>query len=239
MLSEIYVPNVLRLLRTCGLGHVIVDCEHGYFDFQQVANLSAVSKGIGLPMLARVPNADRALLQKLLDLGADGILLSTTESAGQARDLVRFCRYAPEGDRGISTFRAHTDYQSGDTAELLRRANARVILLCQIESLAAADRAVEIASVPGIDGLLTGPNDMTQRAGILGNYLDERIMSAHRKVAEAARAAGKHAGIITGNASLMSACAAMGMNWFCIGSELRFMAAGAKRALTDCRECLV
>ncbi|MDR1263050.1 MAG: hypothetical protein LBK46_06130 [Oscillospiraceae bacterium] len=235
MLSEIYVPNVLILLAQCGCHYVIVDCEHGYFDLTQVANLVAVARGIALPLLVRAPEPDRALITKYLDLGVDGILLANTETVAQAALLVDICRYAPEGNRGVSTFRAHTGYQSGDTRTMMREANERIVLLCQIESDAASKQAESILQTPGIDGALIGPNDMSQRMGILGQYTEPRMLRALERVAAATKTLNKLCGIATANESLIRACAGMRMRMFCMGSELHFLAAGAKDAFACCQ----
>jgi 2-dehydro-3-deoxyglucarate aldolase/4-hydroxy-2-oxoheptanedioate aldolase len=234
MLSEIYIPNVIRLLAGCGCAYMVVDCEHGYFDLTQVANLSAVASGIGMPLLVRAAAPDRALIPKYLDMGVDGILLANTADKAEAQALVDICRYAPEGTRGVSTFRAHTDYRSANTEVLLRQANERIVLFCQIESESAADQSEDILNVSGIDGALIGPNDMSQRMGILGQYTNPRMLRSLERVAVAARDVGKTAGVATANEALMRVCTAMGMRMFCVGSELHFLASGAKEAFKNC-----
>jgi 2-keto-3-deoxy-L-rhamnonate aldolase RhmA len=236
MLSELYVPNILHLLAQCQYSYVIVDCEHGYFDFTQVANLAAVARGIALTLLVRVPEPDRALISKYLDMGVDGILLANTETSDQAGLLTDICRYAPDGSRGVSTFRAHTGYRNGKTETLLRDANERLILLCQIESEAAANQADSIVSIPGIDGVLIGPNDMSQRMGIISQFMNSRMQRAISSVMEAADKAGKVSGVITANEALLRACAAKGGRVFCMGSELHFLSGGAQDAHARCIE---
>ena len=120
-LSEVAAPNLLRLMQAAGLDYVIVDCEHGSFDYSQVSALAAVANGIRFPMIVRIPSADRECIQKYLDAGADGLLVPMTESVKQAEQLVRFGRYAPEGKRGISTMRPHSNYNPGVLTEYTSR----------------------------------------------------------------------------------------------------------------------
>lgn len=134
MLSELYTPNIIRVLKNCGYDFVLVDCEHGYFDLSHTANLIALADGINLPLIVRATYNSKDDISKYLDMGAQGILMSNVTSVQQAAELVDLCLYAPLGNRGISTFRAHTGYHSGNIKETLSRANARTIVIAQIES---------------------------------------------------------------------------------------------------------
>ena len=76
-LSEIGAPNLVRVMQASGVDFVIVDCEHGYFDFSQVAAIAAVGSGIGFPVIVRVPHISRECIQKYLDAGVFRVILGT------------------------------------------------------------------------------------------------------------------------------------------------------------------
>ena len=76
-------------MQASGLDYVIVDCEHGYFDYSQVAALAAVGNGIHFPVIVRIPSVARDCIQKYLDAGVDGLLVPMLETKEQARMLVR------------------------------------------------------------------------------------------------------------------------------------------------------
>ena len=232
MLSEIYVPNITRLLACCGYDFLLVDCEHGYFDMTQVANLIAVAEGANLPVIVRVTQPSRTHITKYLDMGAQGILLSNVVNRQEAERLVALCKYAPQGDRGISTFRAHTGYSNGDVPGIMRRANDCVMVICQIESLQAVEEINAITSIEGVDGVLVGPNDLSQHMGLFGQYSHPQMADALQKVADSARRHGKFSGIITGNLELVKACRQLGMSCFSAGSELSVLRNGAVAQLT-------
>lgn len=236
MLSEIYVPNVARLLAQCSYDYVLVDCEHGYFDLTQVANLCAVADGISLPVLVRVAQSDCGQVTKYLDMGARGILLSNVESAREAGALVNSCLYAPGGDRGVSTFRAHMGYRRQNGCTAMEQANERMLVICQIESQAGLDSIDDILSIEGVDGVLIGPNDLSQRMGVYGQYGHETMEAAMNRVASSARRHGKWSGIITSNMALAGRCADKGMRCFCGGSELSALASGAEKTLKALKE---
>ena len=227
MLSELYVPNITRMIANCGYDFLLVDCEHGYFDMTQVANLIAVADGAGLSILVRVTQPSRTMITKYLDMGAKGILLSDVQNAREAKQLAQLCLYAPNGNRGISTFRAHTGYQNGDTKEIMRKANENMIVICQIESPEAVVDIDNIVAIEGIDGVLVGPNDLTQHMGIFEQFDHPAVEDALVKIRIAANAAGKWSGVITGNKKLIRRCKDIGMTCFSVGSELNALVSGA------------
>lgn len=238
MLSELYVPNIARLLAGCGIDYLLVDCEHGYFDMTQVANLIAVADGADLPIIVRVTQPSRTNVTKYLDMGAQGILLSNVADGDEARQLVKLCKYAPEGDRGISTFRAHTGYADRDIPGVMRRANDGVIIACQIESPQALERIDDIAGTDGVDGLLVGPNDLSQHMGLFGQYDHPRMTDALRRVAQAASARGKWSGVITANERVIANAWRFGMRCFSAGSELGALRCGGARQVASVRAML-
>lgn len=231
MLSELYTPNLSRLFHTLGMEFLLLDCEHGYFDMTQAANLIAVADGYGLPVIVRVGQHSQYSVPKFLDMGARGILHPNVVDAAQARELVAMCLYAPEGDRGISTFRAHTGYQNGDIPEVMRRANAHNVVIAQIESMLTSQQIDAIVSVDGLDGVLIGPNDLSQSVGAFGEYGHPDLLRVVNDVAASARRHDKWSGVITANEKLLRHCAACGMQFFSVGSELSMLASGAQNTL--------
>lgn len=227
-LSEVAAPNLLRLLKVGGMEMVIVDCEHGYFDYSQVAALCAVGNGIDLPIVVRVPSAQREGIQKVMDAGADGILLPMTGTAEMARTAVDYAKYTPVGKRGISTMRPHSNYQPGKLLDYMARANERTMVFAQIETCEGVANAPAIAALDGLDALIVGPNDLSQDMGFIGQLHAPQMLKAYEQVAQAARQAGKPCGIITSDMSLIHQCEAMGMKLFSCDSELGLLMKGVK-----------
>jgi 2-keto-3-deoxy-L-rhamnonate aldolase RhmA len=231
MLSELSTPNLARMFHGFGFDCLLIDCEHGYFDMAEIANLIAVSSGYNFPIIIRVAQGRQWDAVKYLDMGADGILLVNVCSPAQAEELVELCLYAPKGDRGVSTFRAHTNYTNGNTLEIMRKANDKNLVIAQIESPEAIEVIDKIAETPGLDGILLGPNDFTQHAGFFGQYEHSIVEDAIEKMVAAAKRYGKWSGVITNNEKLLCRCAEAGMRFFSAGSELSMLSAGAKAAL--------
>ena len=232
-LSEIAHPNLVRLMQAAGAEFVIVDCEHGYFDYAQVAAIAAVASGIGFPMIVRMPCLSREPVQKYLDAGADGVWVPMLETREQAEELVRLGKYAPMGQRGISTMRPHSNYAPGKLTEYIGKANERTMLFAQIETRRGAENAGAIAAVEGLDGVFVGPNDLACDLGCTGDFNTPVMERTIGSVLEAVRKAGKPCGIVASNPEFLRRWAARGMTMFSCDSELGLLKKGVQNMVAS------
>ncbi len=230
-LSEIAAPNLLRLMQAAGLDYVIVDCEHGYFDYSQVASLAAVGSGIHFPVIVRIPSISREVIQKYLDAGADGILVPMLETKEQAELLVYYGKYAPEGKRGISTMRPHSDYNPGKLTDYTVKANSRTMFFAQIETKKGVESIDDIVNVPGLDGIFIGPNDLACDLGCMGDFFTPEMKDCINRVIEAAKKVNLPCGIITSKTDFIKDCRKKGMTMFSCDSELGLL----KKGIQDMR----
>lgn len=231
MVSEFGCPNLLRIMRTGGFEFVIIDGEHGPFDLTQLSAMAALGNSMSLPVLVRIPGIDRGIITKILDMGADGFLVPMVNTPEEAKRLVDYAKYSPIGKRGISTTRAHTNYQPPKLTEYMKTANRRTILLAQIETVQGVENADEIAAVNGIDALIVGPSDLSSDLDVPGD-LNSRVLLEHaRLVTEAALRQGKKCGTVSTNLNYLKACRDMGMTIFNMGSELGMLLKGAKNSV--------
>ncbi len=233
MISELSGPGIVRILRRIGYTFAIVDCEHGAFGFPDLAVMAAVSADSDFRLLVRVPMASREQIGRVLDLGADGIVVPMVEDAVQAAQVVRLAKYAPLGERGVSVTRAHSGYGVEDLADYLGEANERVSVHLQLESPHAVARAEEIARVPGVTGLIVGPNDFLQSIGAPGRLDHPALDEAMVHVAGAAAAAGVESGVITSKPALLARGAELGMTLLSLDSELGHLLRGGASALAS------
>ena len=230
-LSEIAAPNLMRLMQAAGVDFTIVDCEHGYFDFSQVAAIAAVGNGIGFPVIVRVPHISRDCIQKYLDAGVDGLLVPMLETEEQARELVRLGKYAPLGARGISTMRPHSNYNPGKLTDYMQKANDRVMLFAQIETAKGVGNIDKICAVNGLDGVFIGPNDLACDLGHTGDFNTPDMEAAIGTVLNAANVHGLPSGIIASNPAFLKKWEAAGMRMFSCDSELGLLKKGIQAML--------
>ncbi len=229
MLSEVATPNVVRVLQAAGYDFVIIDCEHGYFDFSQVANLITAGNGFGIPMLIRIPAIERQYITKVLDMGADGLLVPMVSTREDAERVVAYAKYHPLGKRGISTTRPHTNYAPPPLHEYCEIANRRTLVLVQIETRLGAKNAAEIARVEGIDALMVGPNDLAADCGAPGELDTEAMKTAIRTIIAGAKEGGKASGIIESHVDFLHQWAREGMKVFSCNSEIGLLLQAARQ----------
>ncbi|MGI6162094.1 MAG: HpcH/HpaI aldolase family protein [Christensenellales bacterium] len=230
MISEVATPNVIRIMKVAGFDYVIVDCEHGYFDFSQLANMAAVGNGFGMPVIVRIPFIEREFITKTLDMGADGILVPMVNTADEARKVVEYAKYPPIGKRGVSTTRAHTNYMPPPLSEYMDIANDRTVVLLQIETEQGAQNAEEIASIEGIDALMIGPNDLAVDLGTPSQLDTELMREVIGGVLDSAKKAGKQCGIIGSDIKFLGKWKNEGMTILSHGSEVGMIMKSAKAA---------
>jgi 2-dehydro-3-deoxyglucarate aldolase/4-hydroxy-2-oxoheptanedioate aldolase len=196
MITVFENPELVKMLKVCGFDYFIVDCEHGNFDYSQVAAMFAMGRECGLPPMIRIPEVRREVVLKSMEMGAAGILLPQVESVQQAKDLIAYSKYAPMGNRGVALTRAHTGWEkTPPAAQYMQQQNEQSILMTQIESPAGVAIVDELMALNGIDVLFVGPNDLTQSLGIMGQKDHPKFLEAMDKIIGAAKKAGKFSGI--------------------------------------------
>ena len=237
MLSEVANPNMARIMKAAGFELIIVDCEHGYFDFSQLAAIASLGNGFGLPVLVRIPEIRREWITKALDMSCDGLLVPMVNTAQQALEVIRYAKYQPLGERGISTTRAHTNYNPPPLGEYMRQANERTCILVQLETAEAIANVREIAAVDGVDALMIGPNDLASDLGSPGKLDTDEMFQAIETVAAAAQEVGKSCGIISSGVSYLQRCKGMGMNLFSCNSEVGLLMKAARNCVKEFHSC--
>lgn len=192
-------PEIAKLLKVSGFDFFIIDCEHGNFDYGDVAGILGIAREAGIPGFVRIPEVKREVVLKYMEMGARGLLLPNTETAEQAKALVNYSKYAPLGNRGVALMREHTGFEKpDDVVDYMRTANEETILMIQIESPIGVENIDEILSVDGIDAAFIGPNDLSQSMGIMGQLGNPRFIESVEKVIETANKKNKYSGIHLG-----------------------------------------
>lgn len=233
MISELAFPNISFILKNSGYDFIIIDCEHGPFDYSQVAAIITAARSNGIFSVVRIPEIRREPIIKYLDMGADGLLVPMVKNADDAKAVVNFAKYPPNGNRGISISRAHSKYNPGDVNEYIAKANRHTAIFVQIELVSALEEVDKIAEISDIDAIMVGPSDLSMALGIF-NQLDNPILTeAVNRVALAASKTGKSSGVITTNKTLISNSLTAGMNVVCVGSDVRALSKGLKQAADD------
>src|SRR3954465_12071996 len=92
-------PMVVEMMAAAGLDFVIIDMEHSALDLDRAGHLIRAADAAHITPFVRAPGVDTALIKKLLNLGAAGLVLPHANRNNCAA-LLNAMRFAPEGDRG-------------------------------------------------------------------------------------------------------------------------------------------
>jgi 2-dehydro-3-deoxyglucarate aldolase/4-hydroxy-2-oxoheptanedioate aldolase len=193
---EFATAGIGRLAAGAGAQFVLYDAEHTGWGWETLAGLVATTRPTGAEAFIRIPLADRSYISRALDVGATGLMIPMVESVQQARDVVRWATYPPQGVRGAAFGVAHDDYAQGNSVEYMRRANSDHLLIAQIETTKGLAAVDDIAAVEGIDVLWVGHFDLTNSMGIPGQFDHPDYLAALDRVASAAHRVGKPAGFM-------------------------------------------
>jgi len=231
MLSEICFSNFPIIAKNNGLDFVILDNEHGYFDNSDIAQLAVKANLVGLDMIVRIGDSSRGHITKLADMGVSGFLLPMTNTAEDIKKVIRYAKYPPAGERGVSTTRAHTLYDPPPITEYMAAANQKMKIYAQIETACGVENLDQILSVPDVCGVFIGPNDLSVDMQCIGNKSE--LIGAIERIAAGARSASKPFGIITGDPALIHSSLEQGVSMISVGSELNMLIKGCKKIKED------
>ncbi len=214
-------PVVAELASLCGLDWMLLDMEHGFLTEEGLLqNLQATSGG-NTAVVVRVPTHEAGLMGRVLDRGADAIMVPHVESAEQARALVRAMRYPPEGERGYSrSVRACGYGVKKDIEEQLP------LLFVQIESVAGVQNVEEIAAVDGVDVLFVGPADLKLSLAVEAAAVSINYEKSLDRVIRAAKSSGIHAGILVRDRKDLTSLIQLGFTKTAVDSDLSMLRDG-------------
>ncbi|KAL1863773.1 hypothetical protein Plec18170_000612 [Paecilomyces lecythidis] len=187
---------------------LLIDMEHGNISDDMMHEIVAAAAGYGVSPVVRVIEGQAWMIKRALDAGAHGILVPVLETEEDAKNVVRYSKYPPEGNRGFEPLLAVDKFaelhphggsvkQIG-TIDYLQQANGSLVTAVMIETKSALERVKEIAAVPGIDVLFIGPFDLGVNIGhpILDpSKPEQELINAIQSIQAAAHAAGKASGI--------------------------------------------
>jgi len=221
-----------EVLASLGFDWLFVDGEHGPLETRELASiLQAV--GDKTACIVRVPEAAEVPIKKALDLGAHGIIVPQVNTAEQAAAVVRWARYAPEGERGVGLARAH-GYGLG-FREYLSAANREIAVVVQAEHVRAVENIDAIVRVPGVDAVLLGPYDLSASLGKMGQIDDPAVVAAIVRVTDACSDVGMPLGYFGVTAAAVKPYVGRGYTLLVAGVDTLFLANGAKTLLAELR----
>jgi 4-hydroxy-2-oxoheptanedioate aldolase len=173
----------------------------------------------------RPPWNDAVLIKRVLDVGAQSVLIPYDQNAEEAARAVAATRYPPAGLRGVAA--ATRASRFGRITDYLKKANDEICVLVQVETRTALSELEAIAAVAGVDGVFIGPSDLSASFGLIGQPGHADVQSAIRDAVTRIVGAGKAAGILTGNEAEARRYIEWGCTFVAVGSDIGLLASGA------------
>lgn len=218
--AEFFTPGFCQIAAGCGAEFVIFDQEHGAVGIDTLKAQIAFARGVGIAPFVRVPGLAYHLIAPVLDAGAMGIMVPMIETAEQAENLAKWCRYRPEGVRGLGFGVGHDDYDRGDVVAKMAAENERTLVIALIETAIGIENADAILAVPGIDVGWLGHYDLTNTMGITAEFDHPRFQAAVETLLAACHRHGKTPAILAGTLDAARAWRALGFRCLACGTDI-------------------
>ncbi len=223
MVRFIRDPGIANLLVNAGFDFMLIDMEHSVFSFETVADLIRVARGFGIPAIVRPPARVKYYMTRLLDAGANGLMIPMTETKEQAAEIREACYYRPIGKRGCAGTLGQTDFQQLDPQKSVECANQKNLIIAQIESERGVENIESIISVEGIGAVIIGPYDLSDSLGMLGQITSHEVCERIDRVVNACQKHGKISGIHTGNIEQLKYWKQKGMQLLAYHTDINFL----------------
>jgi 2-keto-3-deoxy-L-rhamnonate aldolase RhmA len=177
-------------------------------------------------------------MARVLDGGAQGVIVPDVGTAARAQEVVAACRFPPLGQRSVMGLGPALGYQAVPLAELNPRLNAETAVIVMLETAEGIENAEAIAAVDGIDCLLIGSGDLTTDYGIPGQVDHPKLRTAYERVAAACQKHGRILGVggIRHNVPLQGDLVRLGARFVIAGTDTNYVLAGAKADTSALRQ---
>ena len=211
-----------------GYDYVGFDAQHGYLDDADIAGILRRIEHVPVGTVVRLPNADAAPIGRVLDAGADAVVIAMIESADQAAAAVAVTRYPPRGVRSFGPLRASLGHDPAAH-------ESRVSVFAMIETAAALTDIHEICAVDGLTGIYVGPADLaiSLGAGVVGATRHPDVLDAIVRIHRAASDAALLTGIHAGDGKTGHAMAQLGFGMITLAAESQALRRGAAEHLRE------
>lgn len=169
--------TVAEMLAGAGFDWVLVDCEHSAIETVEVLPaLQALAANPEVAAIVRPAGNDAVLIKRVLDMGAQTLLIPFVETKEQAEAAVSAMRYGPRGIRGMAGMTRATRY--GKVENYFTTAERELCLVLQVETVAGLGSLEEIAGTDGVDAVFFGPADLSASMGYPGEVSHPEVVAA-------------------------------------------------------------
>lgn len=224
--------EVCRAFAAAGFDYVFIDTEHGTFDLETVQDMVKVSLENGITPIVRVAELAYSLIARVLDAGAQGIILPRVEDPKLLEQAMSWMRFPPAGTRGYGINPTMIGYENKSFPEIIAHLNTNTVSVVQFETVTAMERADELLSVRGVDIAMVGPADLSISLGVPGQFDNPLLVSTVERLIEKCARHKVFPGIQTRGLAMAKFWAERGMRFVGAGGEHGLLLEKAKETVS-------
>jgi 4-hydroxy-2-oxoheptanedioate aldolase len=236
MISVNRNPRWIPIMDGVGLDYVIIDTEHNPRSRGELGDYLAMFATTSVVPIVRIPIPDSHYVTMAIDAGAQGILAPYCETVDQVREVVKAAKFRPLKGAAAETALASGEFPSAASREYLEARNRDNICIIGIESQAAVDNLDAILSVPQIDAIFVGPNDMSISLGVPDDYAQEVYKTTVKGVIDECEARGLPTLVHHQTPELSEYWIEQGARFVLHGTDRRAMAEGFRTEFNRLRD---
>ena len=236
--NQLRTPNIAMIAAACGFDAVYIDLEHNPTSLETAAGVCIAALGMGITPIARVTSHDPHDATRILDCGAQGVMVPHIQNPAEARAVVEACRFPPHGHRSAAGSTPALGYAALKQPEVCRLLNENTLLIAMLETHEAIEHVDAIAAVEGIDTLHIGSTDLSTEMGIAGDYQHLHMRAAYEAVAAAAKKHGKSMGVggVRDDLEFQTWLLRLGVRYLTGGSDVGYILSAGRRDVRQLRE---
>jgi 4-hydroxy-2-oxoheptanedioate aldolase len=224
--SSLSSNYTVEVIAGAGFDWILLDSEHSPADIENLLTQLQAAAPYPTHPVVRIPWNDMVTIKRVLDIGAQSLLVPYVSTADEARAAVSYTRYPPAGVRGVAGTTRATRF--GRIPDYARRAHEEICLLVQVETQAALDSIEAICGIDGVDGVFIGPADLHASLGHPGEIANPKVKPMIDEAIRRIRKAGKAPGILTPNEADARHWLDCGALFVAVGADVGILARGAE-----------
>ncbi|MBS1301201.1 aldolase/citrate lyase family protein [Loktanella sp. SALINAS62] len=218
--------TVAEMLAGAGFDWVLVDCEHAAIETVEVLPaLQAIGQYPQVSAIVRPAANDPILFKRLLDMGAQTLLVPYVETAQEAQSAVDAMRYGPRGIRGMAGMTRASRYSRVEN--YFAQAETELCLVVQVESVRGMENLEQIANVDGVDAVFIGPSDLSASMGYPGQPAHPDVVAAIQDIIARLAKIGVPVGVMSLNPPVAQGYIDAGVAFTAVGIDLALLANAA------------
>ena len=231
--------DIAKAMKTAGFDWLFIDMEHNSMDIDMAVQISVTAQETGITPLVRVPGFEHFHASRVLDGGAQGIVVPHVDDKEVAQKMDDQCKYPHIGHRSVTGAQPMLDFENYPMSEATEAVNAATFLVIMLETSDAISNVDEIASVPGVDALLIGTNDLCMELNIPGQLDHPSNIKAYEATISACKKNGKYVGMGgIYSPDLIEKYVHMGVQMVLGGSDLGLMISAGKEQTAKIRNMI-